>query len=129
MPETTIHFYREDDGTVPFKDWLEQLAERHSKAHKKCIAYLLQLRAKGHLLQRPTAATLRDGIYELRPTYQGVHYRILYGFAGKDLIVVSHGITKERLVPPQEIDKAAARLAKYQRDSKKHGYPEDAIDG
>ena len=129
MSETTIHFYKDEDGTVPFKDWLEQMARRNAKAHKKCIAYLKHLRTEGHRLGRPIAATLRDGIYELRPSYQGVHFRILYGFAGKGLVVVSHGIGKERRVPPGEIDKAAARLAQYQRDPKKHAYPEDEIDG
>lgn len=82
------------------------------------------LRAEGHRLGRPIAAILRDGIYELRPSYQGVHYRILYGFVGQDAVLVSHGITKERRVPPSEIDKAAARLAKYKKNPKKHAYPE-----
>jgi len=125
MVETTIHFYKDDDGTVPFKIWLEQLARRNAKAHKKCLAYLERLRSEGHRLARPITATLRDGVYELRPSYQGVHYRILYGFAGRRLVIVSHGITKERRVPPGEIDKAAARLAKYRRDPKTHAYPED----
>jgi hypothetical protein len=129
MPETAIHFFKQDDGTVPFKCWLEQLARRNPKAHKKCIAYLKHLRTEGHRLGRPIAATLRGGIYELRPSYQGVHYRILYGFAGQQLVVVSHGIIKERRVPPTEIDRAVARLAKYRREPIRHAYPEDIIDG
>jgi len=83
----------------------------------------------GHELKRPTADLLCGGIYELRPSYQGVNYRILYGFAGQGLVVVSHGITKEKRVPPQEIDKAAARLNKFRQNPKKHAYPEDVIDG
>jgi len=43
VPETTIHFYREDDGTVPFKAWLEERARRNAKAHKKCLTYLTHL--------------------------------------------------------------------------------------
>ena len=125
----TIHFFKDIDGTVPFQEWLVRLAARNPKAHKKCIAYLNHLRAEGHRLGRPIAAMLRDGVYELRPSYQGVHYRILYGFAGHDVVVVSHGITKERRVPPREIDKAAARLARYKSDPKKHAYPEAQFNG
>jgi phage-related protein len=127
--ETAIHFFREDDGSVPFKEWLEELAARHAKAHKKCLAYLLQLRAEGHVLRRPIAAPLRDGVYELRPSYQGVHYRILYGFVGTGLVVVSHGTTKEDRVPSAEIDRAARRLAAYRKDPRKHSYPEDILNG
>lgn len=127
MPETTIHFFREGD-TVPFKTWLEELARTNANAHKKCLTYLQHLQREGHELKRPTADFLRDGIYELRPTYQGVNYRILYGFAGQGLVVVSHGIIKERRVPRAEIDKAVTRLEKYKRDPKKHGYPEDLLD-
>ena len=62
-------------------------------------AYLLQLEEFGHELKRPAAAYLRDGIYELRPSYQGLHYRLLYFFSstGKSkaaeearIVVVSH---------------------------------------
>ena len=68
MPETTIYLYREDDGTVPLKEWLEDLAQRNLKAHKKCLTYLKHLQREGHELKRPTADLLRDGVYELRPT-------------------------------------------------------------
>jgi len=129
MPETTIHFYREEDGKVPFKMWLEELAKKNAKAHRKCLTYLSHLQREGHELKRPTADTLRDGIYELRPTYHGVNYRILYGFAGQGLVVVSHGITKEKRVPSAEIDKAITRLAKYEQNPAKHAYPEDVIGG
>jgi len=130
VPRTAIHFYREKEGgDVPFKTWLKELARQNAKAHKKCLTYLKHLQQEGHELKRPTADTLRNGIYELRPSYQGVNYRILYGFAGQGLVVVSHGITKEKRVPRAEIDRAVARLAKYKQNPTKHAYPEDVIDG
>ena len=58
---------------------------------------------------RPEADFLRDGIYELRASYQGVNYRMLYFFAGRAVVVVSHGLTKERQIPPREIDQAIKR--------------------
>jgi phage-related protein len=59
----------------------------------------------GHELRRPEADYLRDDIYELRASHQGVHCRMLYFFHGTAAIIVSHGLIKEREVPPREIEK------------------------
>jgi len=83
------------------------------KAQIKCLAYLSQLENRGHELRRPIADLLRDGIYELRPSCAGVHYRILYFFAGKDVVVVSHGLIKEATVPTADIERAIARRKKF----------------
>lgn len=77
MPEVAVYFYKEKDGSVPFKIWLQDLALKNAKAWKKCVVYLKHLQREGHTLRRPTADFLRDGVYELRPTFQGVHFRIL----------------------------------------------------
>jgi ribosome-binding protein aMBF1 (putative translation factor) len=45
---------------------------------------------------------------------QGTHYRILYFFHGRAIVVVSHGLKKERIVPPTEIDLAIRRRAKFE---------------
>lgn len=125
MPQTRICIFRDDDGSVPFLDWLAEIEARNRKVYEKCRSYVKRLAEKGHELRRPTADLLRDGIYELRFNMVGVNYRILYGFAGKDLAMLSHGITKKAGVPPVEIDKAAARLAKYKRDPEKYGMTEE----
>src|SRR3990170_1835964 len=116
MPKTTIHFFREEDGAVPFLEWLAELKRRQRKAFEKCLYMLDMLRQFGHELRRPQADLLRDGVYELRTRVGRVNYRVLYGFVGKDLILVSHGITKESSVPDAEINVAVARLALYLRD-------------
>ena len=64
-------------------------------------------------MRRPVADLLRDGIYELRPSCAGVHYRILYFFAGKDAVVVSHGLIKEAAVPAADIERAILRRKKF----------------
>jgi phage-related protein len=68
---------------------------------------------------------LRDGVYELRPTTQGVHYRVLYGFHGREAVVVSHGTIKTQRVGDREIDLAAERIRRYRRDPIEHGYEGD----
>ena len=62
---------------------------------------LERLREMGRELRRPEADFLRDGIYELRVSLQGVHHRILYFFHGAVAAVVSHGLIKEAGPSPQ----------------------------
>jgi phage-related protein len=119
MPETTIHFFREQDGTVPFLEWLADLEKRQRKAFDKCLFMLDLLRQFGSELRRPNADLLRDGVYELRTRVGRVNYRILYGFVGKDVVLVSHGITKEKFVPDAEINLAVSRLVLYRQDPKR----------
>lgn len=78
------------------------------KAREKWSARIARLVEFGHELRRPEADFLRDGIYELRASYQGVHYRMLYFFSGKAIVVRSHGLTKQREVPKGDIDRAVA---------------------
>ena len=108
-----VVFYREEDGSVPFLDWLDGLQR---KPREKCLARLARLEELGHELRRPEADFLRDGIYELRAAYQGVQYRMLYFFSGKAFVVVSHGFIKETTVPPKEIDRAVERKKKFESD-------------
>lgn len=94
------------------------------KAQDKCYLRLERLREAGHELRRPEADYLRDGIYELRVSLQGVHHRILYFFHGAVAAVVSHGAVKERAVPPKEIDRAVARKEKFAASPETHTYEE-----
>lgn len=118
MPQSQVIFYREGE-TVLIRDWLKK---QSSKVQIKCLAYIAQLEARGHELRRPVADFLRDGIYELRPSYQGVNYRILYFFAGKDVVVLSHGLEKQSNVPAAEIERAIRRKKKYEADPAAHSY-------
>ena len=79
----------------------------------------------GHELRRPEADLLRDGIYELRVGLSGVNYRMLYFFYGNKAVVISHGLTKERIVPPKEIDLALERKNRFESDPEGHSYQED----
>lgn len=78
VPQSEVIFYREDD-TVPVREWLKTLPV---KVQRKGLTYLDMLEQWGQELRRPIADFLRDGIHELRPTFQGVNYRILYFFSG-----------------------------------------------
>jgi hypothetical protein len=124
MPSTTIRLYRDDDGSVPFLNWLAELERRNRKVYEKCRGSLRRLSQFGHELRRPTADYLRDGVYELRFACLGVNYRILYGFIGKDIALISHGITKEGKVPFREIELTCARLGKFHSDPEMYSVEE-----
>jgi hypothetical protein len=76
----------------------------------------------GNELHRPEADYLRDGIFELRASYQGSHDRILYFFSGPAAVGLSHGITKEREVPAKEIDRAIKRREQVKSDFEQHTF-------
>ena len=120
MPQTDVYFFREpEDESVPLLDWLNQLP---LKVQAKCIQRMDRLGELGHELRRPEADLLRDGIYELRASYQGVHYRMLYFFSGKAVVVVSHGLAKERAVPSKEIDTAVRRKRQTEQNFKQYTF-------
>jgi phage-related protein len=121
MPRTKVIFYQEEDGRAPFLEWLDGIP---AKAQLKCLARLERLRQEGHELRRPEADLLRDKIYELRSSLQGVHYRVLYFFHGNVAAVVSHGIVKEDRVPSVEIDRALERKRRFEANPNKHTYQE-----
>lgn len=119
MPTTEVIFYREEDGTVPLVDWLDELP---AKAQDKCLARLARLEELGYELRRPDADFLRDGIYELRVSLRGLQYRMLYFFHGNIAAVVSHGLVKEQKVPPKDIDRAVERKKQFMANPKRHTF-------
>jgi hypothetical protein len=121
VPRTKVVLYREEDGTVSILEWLDGLT---SKVVTKCRVRIERLRELGHELRRPEADLLRDGIYELRVGFQGQDYRMLYFFHGNVAAVLSHGLAKERAVPPAEIDRAIERKKQFSKNPKRHRYEE-----
>ena len=121
MPKTKVIFYKDDDGSVPVLDWLEQLP---SKAVAKCLVRIERLGELGHELRRPEADLLRDKIYELRIGLQGINYRILYFYHGDVAAVLAHGIIKESAVPPKEIERMIERKRRFETNPKKHTHEE-----
>ena len=121
MPKTKVVFFKEDDGSVPIIEWLDSL---QPKALDKCTVRIERLEELGHELRRPEADFLRDGIHELRVGLQHVNYRMLYFFHGRTAAVVSHGLVKERVVPPRDINLAIERHRKFLQHPGRHTYEE-----
>jgi hypothetical protein len=122
MSHIRVVMYREEDGSVPFLDWFDDLPE---KAQDKCRVRLERLAALGHELRRPEADYLRDNIYELRVRLRNANYRMRSFFHSRATAVLSHGVVKEDRVPPNEIDRAAERKRQFDRDPTRHTFAED----
>jgi len=124
MPKIKVVFYQDEDGTCPVLAWLRKMP---SKAQDKCRIKMERLAELGHELRRPEADLLRDKIYELRASMQGVHYRLLYFFHGSTAAVLASGIVKEDRVPPVEIDRAIGRKKKFESNPAKHSYVKEQV--
>lgn len=121
MPIDVVFYKEENEETALVLEWMKTIPE---KARLKCLSKIDRLKQEGHLLRRPEADLLRDKIYELRASLQGIHYRVLYFFHGNLAAVVSHGIIKEDYVPPIEIDRAIKRRKNFETNPKAHTYEE-----
>jgi len=119
LPKVSVVFYCDEDGQAPFLDWFDWLAQ------DKCTVRIERLQECGYELRRPEADYLRDDVYELRFKHQSVNYRVLYFFHGRQLVVLSHGITKQRFdIPKSEIDTAIGRMKKFNASPSKHTFRE-----
>ncbi|MSQ93311.1 MAG: type II toxin-antitoxin system RelE/ParE family toxin [Gemmataceae bacterium] len=124
MANIALLAFRDEAGGVPFVEWLESLPE---KAQDKCRVRLERLAEMGHELRRPEADYLRDGVYELRIKFLRVNHRILYFFHGRTAVILSHGLQKEKAVPPKEIDLARDRKSVFISDPAKYTAKEDIL--
>jgi len=117
VPQTKLIMFKDEDNTCPLLQWILSLEK---KAKDKCFVKIKRLAELGHELRRPEADFLRDGIYELRTHKGHVQYRMLYFFHGNQAVVVTHGLIKEDVVPPKEIDLAVKRMNQFKSNPKKH---------
>ena len=118
MPKAEVILYAEKDDTCPLIMWLDGLPP---KVQDKCIVRIERLAEMGYELRRPEADYLRDKIYELRVAFQRVQYRILY-FFHDNRGIISHGLIKEDVVPPKEIDLVIERMDRFKSNPQKHTY-------
>jgi phage-related protein len=119
MPKTEVLIYA-DEGSAPLLPWMDALPV---KVRDKLIVRIERLAEVGHELRRPEADFLRDGIHELRTRFQNVNYRILY-FFHEQRAVLSHGCTKEDVVPPKEIDTAITHMQQFKKSPTQHTHEE-----
>jgi phage-related protein len=109
MQNFEVEYYLEDDGASPVSEFLDQLPP---KAAAKCVKYIGLLADQGFNLSRNYSAHLEGDVWELRPEFGNVEYRLLYGHIKGRFFVVAHAIKKGWKVPQRDIDLAAERVRK-----------------
>jgi phage-related protein len=120
LSKVTVVIYCDEKGQAPFLEWFDRLSE---KVQDKCTVRIERLEECGNELKRPEADYLSDGIYELRFKHLSVNYRVLYFFHGKQMVVLSHAIMKQRSdVPEREIKIAVERMRKFIASPLKHTF-------
>ncbi|NCR77255.1 MAG: type II toxin-antitoxin system RelE/ParE family toxin [Microcystis aeruginosa K13-06] len=124
MPKIQLIFYQDERGNIPILEWLDSLPD---KAQNKCFVKLEILAELGDELRRPEADFLRDKIYELRVNFQGINYRVIYFFYKNQSVVISHGIIKEKEVPPLEIEQAIKNKTKFEKNPELYTYFQELI--
>ena len=124
MPTAEVIFYQDANGDAPVVQWLGCLRETDRKAYAKCRAFMKLLAQDGYQLKRPTRGELGGGFYELRPTHRRVQRRSLY-FFHKGRAVLCHALTKEKGIPPADLERARQRKAAFERDPEARTYVEE----
>lgn len=87
-----ISFYETATGDSPARAFLQALPK---EARRKCGRYMLFLQESGLALPASRLKKLEGNIWELRPEYDGIEYRLLFGQSG-DVFVFVHAFIKKR---------------------------------
>ena len=112
MAEYEVLLYESGEGKCPAQEFLDELP---LKVRGKVAKWLELLEQEGPNLPRPYADVVRGKIRELRVIFGGLHYRFLYFFHGKR-IVVTHGFVKKTAaVPEEEIARAQRFMSDFYR--------------
>ncbi|MFH1674903.1 MAG: type II toxin-antitoxin system RelE/ParE family toxin [Pseudomonadota bacterium] len=111
-----VIFYRSASGRCPIEEFVEDLPVEDAK---EVIASIAALRELGNKARRPLADYLEDGIYELRARRLKKQFRVLYTFAGRQIILLLTGfVKKSKAVPAPKIKKAKALKNDYLKRAK-----------
>jgi hypothetical protein len=119
-----IVLFKDAKGSVPVRDFLDGVFRRDKRAWAKALVFIECLQEEGYRLRRPICDYLRDGIFELRPSFGGVNYRILYFFHEDKAAILAHGLAKEGRIPEKDIDLAIMRKSIFLTDP--DGYSDEA---
>jgi len=103
-----VYYFIDEDGRSPVKEFIGSLTEIEQA---RVYAYISELKNRGHIMRRPMADYLRDGIYELRPRDN----RIFYFFYMRDRAVLVHAITKHvKKIPEADLNLCIKRKARIE---------------
>lgn len=88
----TTQFYATSGGTEPVREFLHDLPKG---ARVKCGEYMQRLEWRGFALAASHLKKLSGSIWELRPEYDGIEYRLYFGVVDGEAVYV-HAVVKKR---------------------------------
>jgi phage-related protein len=103
-PEIPVHFYRSSVGREPVLEWLRSL----DKSDGRAIGLDLMRVQLGWPIGMPLVRSLKDGLWEVRPTLPSQRIARLLLCFHEGTLVVLHGFIKKTQKMPAE-DMALAR--------------------
>ena len=107
MPNFSVDFFKEDDGTKPVGIFIKSL---NVKMKAKVVSDLHLLEEYGNMAREPLSKHLEDGIFEVRSKVGSDIVRILYFFDGNRIIIATNGfVKKQNKTPRSEIELAKSR--------------------
>jgi len=100
-----VDFYREADGTLPVRTWMDGLPE---DIRGKAIGRIELLKQGGPTLDYPYTSQIEGRLREVRLRMGKRRYRVLYFFDEERTAILLHGFTKDTAAV-EEADKRIAR--------------------
>lgn len=95
-----IYFYHTARGECPVRLFLRGLP---SKDRAKCLSYLERVQAEGTSLPANYVEKIDGNLWEVKPAYNGVEYRFLFGFIGSNRIGFVTALKKKRMRLPRSV--------------------------
>lgn len=124
-PEYTVYFYRKRNGESPADHFLDCLSEN---VRGKVFKWIAELESHGPSLPRPFADIVRGKIRELRVRFGSNHYRFLYFFSGKKIVITHRFLKKQDKVPVDEIERAERYMKDFLFRLEKGEYSDEEDD-
>lgn len=111
MQEFEIIFYKEKNGDIPVKIFLDSLDD---KMRAKMLLSIRIIKENGPLVRLPYSEEIEDGIFELRAKSGSNISRVLYFFVVGRKIVLTNGFMKKtQKIPRNEIERAKRFKEEY----------------
>src|SRR5579884_2201265 len=118
MPALRIEYYRSTSGREPVRKFLDGLPVLDRALCEQVIDYLRRTEGNRSPVRRgrdrepaDRRGYVADGIWELRVTFRGVEYRILYVTQEGVSMLLHAFIKKTQETPKRELDLARHRIA------------------
>lgn len=104
--------YRTERGDSPVQDFIDTLS---IKEQAKCLAYIETLRGSPLRLPINIAKKVEGKLWELRPEFGGMEFRLFYFLFLEDRIVFVHAVKKKtQQLKRGDVELALRRMQEYE---------------